>query len=117
MIQYGKPALTTDQQVDLLIRRGMHIANRVQARQYLTHISYYRLRAYWLPFEQAAANGDDHAFATWPPAPRKMKLHAWPTSLLARSASSKSATCWPSSPSATQSRSTTARCFWIALSP
>jgi abortive infection bacteriophage resistance protein len=63
MIQYGKPALTTDQQVDLLIRRGMHIADRVQARQYLTHISYYRLRAYWLPFEQAAANGDDHAFA------------------------------------------------------
>jgi abortive infection bacteriophage resistance protein len=63
MIQYGKPALTTDQQIDLLIRRGMHIADRAQARQYLTHISYYRLRAYWLPFEQAAANGDDHAFA------------------------------------------------------
>lgn len=63
MIPYGKPALTTEQQVDLLIRRGMHIADRVQARQYLDHISYYRLRAYWLPFEQAAANGDDHAFA------------------------------------------------------
>ncbi len=63
MIQYSKPALTTDQQVDLLIRRGMHIADRAQARQHLTHISYYRLRAYWLPFEQAAVDGDDHAFS------------------------------------------------------
>lgn len=63
MIQYGKPALTTEQQVALLIRRGMHIADRVQARQYLTHIGYYRLRAYWLPFEQAAAKGDEYAFA------------------------------------------------------
>lgn len=63
MISYGKPALTTSQQVDLLIRRGMHVADRGQAQQHLTHISYYRLRAYWLPFEQAAANGDDHAFA------------------------------------------------------
>lgn len=64
MIHYGKPALTTDQQVDLLIRRGMRIADRALALQHLTHISYYRLRAYWLPFEQVAANGDDHVFAT-----------------------------------------------------
>lgn len=64
MNNYGKPALTTDQQVDLLIRRGMQIADRAQAHQHLTHISYYRLRAYWLPFEQTAAQDDDHAFAT-----------------------------------------------------
>lgn len=32
------------------------------ARHYLTHINYYRLRAYWLPFETEPANGDDHAF-------------------------------------------------------
>lgn len=62
MSSYGKPALTTGQQVDLLIRRGMHVADRAQAQQHLTHISYYRLRAYWLPFEEAAANGHDHAF-------------------------------------------------------
>lgn len=62
MIQYGKPALTTEQQVDLLIRRGMHIADRNLAQQHLSHINYYRLRAYWLPFEQATSNGDDHAF-------------------------------------------------------
>lgn len=63
MNQYGKPALTTDQQVDLLIRRGMRIADRGQALQHLSHINYYRLRAYWLPFEQAVASGGDHAFA------------------------------------------------------
>lgn len=63
MTGYAKPALTTEQQVDLLIRRGMRIADRAQAQQHLTHISYYRLRAYWLPFEQAATYGDDHAFA------------------------------------------------------
>jgi len=63
MSLFGKPALTTDQQIDLLIRRGMRIADCVQAQQHLSHISYYRLRAYWLPFEQTAPNGHDHAFA------------------------------------------------------
>lgn len=62
MTQYIKPSLTDEQQIALLIRRGMHIADHDHARQLLTHISYYRLRAYWLPFEQAAWNGDDHAF-------------------------------------------------------
>lgn len=62
MTQYNKTALTTSQQVALLVRRGMRINDHAQAQQYLTHISYYRLRAYWLPFEQAATNGDDHAF-------------------------------------------------------
>lgn len=63
MTQYNKQGLTTSQQVDLLIRRGMHIADRDQAQQHLTHISYYRLRAYWLPFEQPARNASDHAFS------------------------------------------------------
>jgi len=50
-IMFTKPALTIDQQIDLLIGRGMEIPNRNIARQYLSHINYYRLRAYWLPFE------------------------------------------------------------------
>lgn len=62
MIQFGKPALTTDQQVELLIRRGMHIADRERARHYLTHINYYRLRAYWLPFELAETGDGNHGF-------------------------------------------------------
>ena len=59
---FNKPALTVDQQIDRLLERGMAIPDRERARHYLTHINYYRLRAYWLPFETEPANGDDHAF-------------------------------------------------------
>lgn len=59
---FSKPALTVDEQIDLLARRGMTIPDHERARHYLTHINYYRLRAYWLPFETAPTNGDDHAF-------------------------------------------------------
>lgn len=61
---YGKPALSTDEQLDLLIRRGMRIADRASAHRDLHHISYYRLRAYWLPLEQSATLSGDHAFRT-----------------------------------------------------
>jgi abortive infection bacteriophage resistance protein len=61
---YDKPALSTGEQLDLLIKRGMRIADRASAHQSLHHISYYRLRAYWLPFEQAAILSGDHAFLT-----------------------------------------------------
>lgn len=62
MTQYLKPALTVDQQIDLLLERGMQIPDRNQAHYHLTHISYYRLRAYWLPFEIVPSNGEGHAF-------------------------------------------------------
>lgn len=61
-MSFRKPALSIDQQIDLLERRGMRIADRDRARHYLTHINYYRLRAYWLPFECLPADGDEHAF-------------------------------------------------------
>lgn len=35
-----------------------------KARHYLANVSYYRLRAYWLPFELPAENDGDHAFAS-----------------------------------------------------
>jgi abortive infection bacteriophage resistance protein len=63
MTAFSKPALTTDQQIDLLIRRGMQVADRDRARQCLDHVNYYRLRAYWLPFEAPAADGE-HGFAS-----------------------------------------------------
>lgn len=40
----------------------MIIRDEQKAKHYLTHVSYYRLRAYWLPFELPAFNGDDHTF-------------------------------------------------------
>lgn len=39
----------------------MNITDRGRASRYLTHINYYRLRAYWLPFEEATGN-DEHRF-------------------------------------------------------
>jgi abortive infection bacteriophage resistance protein len=55
-VKYDKPPLLIDQQVDLLISRGMIIHDRARAARYLTHINYYRLRAYWLPFEETVAD-------------------------------------------------------------
>jgi abortive infection bacteriophage resistance protein len=48
---FNKPATTIDQQLDLLISRGMIVKNRPQAIHYLAHLNYYRLGAYWLTFE------------------------------------------------------------------
>jgi abortive infection bacteriophage resistance protein len=58
---FTKPALTVPDQIALLKRRGMVIGDADKAAHYLSHISYYRLRAYWLPFEIPATAGD-HAF-------------------------------------------------------
>lgn len=58
-MKFSKPATTLDQQIDLLIGRGMDVPDRDRARHYLSHINYYRLGAYWLPFEA------DHASHTF----------------------------------------------------
>jgi abortive infection bacteriophage resistance protein len=48
---FSKPSLSISDQVALLEQRGMIIADRSAAEHALTHISYYRLRAYWYYFE------------------------------------------------------------------
>jgi abortive infection bacteriophage resistance protein len=50
-MKYAKPALTFDQQVQLLITRGMVVADPQRAAHYLSHINYYRFAGYVLPFE------------------------------------------------------------------
>jgi abortive infection bacteriophage resistance protein len=50
--RFNKPALTVSEQVDLLRQRGMRIEDEQKAEFYLSHLNYYRLAAYWLPFEQ-----------------------------------------------------------------
>lgn len=57
-MQYNKPALTFDEQHDLLAGRGLCMPDRLRTMRWLKHISYYRLSAYFLPFktgEQFAA--------------------------------------------------------------
>lgn len=50
-MKFTKPSLTISDQIALLKARGMVIAEPSKAEHYLRHVSYYRLRAYWLPFE------------------------------------------------------------------
>lgn len=48
---FSKPATTYQQQLELLRSRGMLISDEQRAEFYLRHLNYYRLGAYWLPFE------------------------------------------------------------------
>jgi abortive infection bacteriophage resistance protein len=61
---YNKPPTTYPQQIDLLRARGMRIDDPDTAAFYLRHLNYYRLAAYWLPFES------DHATHTFRPGTR-----------------------------------------------
>ena len=56
---YTKPALTYADQVAQLRSRGMTIDDEDTAKFYLQHLNYYRLGAYWLPFE---ADHGSHQF-------------------------------------------------------
>jgi len=58
-MDFGKPAKTFEEQLDLLIERGMIVEDRARAIHYLSHLNYYRLAAYWLPYE---ADCDPHQF-------------------------------------------------------
>lgn len=60
-MKFEKPSLSITDQIALLERRGMAVPDREAAEHYLRHISYYRLRAYWLPLETATDDGD-HRF-------------------------------------------------------
>lgn len=48
---FAKPSLTIDQQITHLKMQGMAVSDETSARHWLQHVSYYRLSAYWLPFE------------------------------------------------------------------
>ena len=48
---FDKPALSIEQQVEKLIAKGMVVNDRELVTHCLQHISYYRLSAYWFPFE------------------------------------------------------------------
>ncbi len=64
-MQFSKPPLKVLDQMHLLKERGMQFADDTRAERVLHNINYYRLRAYWLPFEafDAAKPVDtEHAF-------------------------------------------------------
>jgi len=60
-MKYEKPPLGIVDQIQLLSKRGMEIPNPQRAIRYLSHISYFRLRGYWIPFEKKDKR-HDHRF-------------------------------------------------------
>jgi len=61
-VKYTKPPTTPSQQIQMLADRGMQIPDPDAARFYLAHIGYYRLRGYWIPFENTQVTAGKHAF-------------------------------------------------------
>lgn len=59
-MSYPKPPTAVSDQIELLARRGMQVTE--DAAHYLTHIGYYRLRGYWIPFEAVDPPDGDHRF-------------------------------------------------------
>lgn len=53
---YNKPPITVGQQVELLVGRGLICNDLPRTERYLARIGYYRLSAYWLPFEQPSSD-------------------------------------------------------------
>jgi len=55
-MKYSKPALSIQQQIDLLASRGMIFNNQALAAHHLEHLNYYRLSGYWLRHQQPASH-------------------------------------------------------------
>ena len=49
-MEFIKPALSLEQQLDLLIDRGLIVNDINRTKRYLEHIGYYRLSAYMIPY-------------------------------------------------------------------
>lgn len=76
-MRYLKPALTFDQQLDLLRQRGLTVRDPDRALRWLRSVSYYRLSAYFLPFkdgEQFRSEADFNDIAGLYIFDRKLRL-------------------------------------------
>ena len=55
MTQFTKPAISIDQQIELLLNRHLKIQSPDRAKKYLEVISFFRLSAYMRPFQRPTA--------------------------------------------------------------
>ena len=55
-MEYNKLATTVEQQIERLLERGLISPDRDKLEKYLSSIGYYRLSAYWLPYEEVPTN-------------------------------------------------------------
>jgi abortive infection bacteriophage resistance protein len=58
-IPYSKPYLTIDQQIELLLTRGLLIDDKSEAARILRQLGYYRLSGYLYPFRQRHVESDE----------------------------------------------------------
>ena len=66
-VEFSKCPKDIPDQITLLKSRGMTFVNEKRAHRVLSHVNYYRLRAYWLPFEtkeQVQTAESSHSFRT-----------------------------------------------------
>jgi abortive infection bacteriophage resistance protein len=61
-IPFNKPPLSIAGQLALLGARGLTVNDAADATHYLTHIGYYRLSGYALPFQIGGSGPDRHSF-------------------------------------------------------
>lgn len=59
---FAKPALSPDDLMALLVRRGLTIGDPDTAKRALAAIGYYRLSAYMLPIQRGGTRRDRHQF-------------------------------------------------------
>ncbi len=60
--KFTKQAISIDEQISLLKRRGLYIADEAKAKSCLIHIGYYRLSAYELPLQRGDHTNEHHQF-------------------------------------------------------
>jgi abortive infection bacteriophage resistance protein len=59
-MQFNKKPLSVSDQISLLESRGLIVENKPEAEHFLSNVSYYRLRAYMMPFQKE--NDTAHIF-------------------------------------------------------
>jgi len=62
LVPFNKPPLSLPDQLQLLLSRGLNVPDSTAATHYLTHIGYYRLSGYALPFQIGGTGPDRHNF-------------------------------------------------------
>ena len=80
-MKYTKPPLAFEAQIALLKSRGMAIPDESGARQALTHLNYYRLRAYWMGMEGPKGSAGEHCFLPGVSFGQALKRYAFDRSL------------------------------------
>lgn len=59
MVEYTKPWLSVEQQIDRLASRGVDVGDRDHAAEVLRAVGYYRLTGYLYPFRQSEQYVDE----------------------------------------------------------